>query len=47
MSISLEQRVQDANVLASVFEKYAPQMAEVGETAENLQELRSVMTRLF
>jgi len=42
MSISLEQRVQDANVLASVFEKYAPQMAEVGETAENLQELRSV-----
>lgn len=42
MSISLEQRVQDANVLASVFEKYAPEMAEVGETAENLQELHSV-----
>lgn len=42
MSISLEQRVQDANVLISVFEKYAPQMAEVGETAESLLELRNV-----
>jgi len=42
MSISLEQRVQDANVLTSVFEKYAPQMAEVGETAESLLELRNV-----
>ena len=42
MSISLEQRVQDANVLTSVFEKYAPQMAEVGETADSLLELRNV-----